>query len=78
MEQLKNAVSDIAGTLGFALVAGLVAAFYWWFSDSLYSGGIWTLGTLFRFVAVLAIIATAAGVIVGLIQIVLVLFRNPK
>ena len=78
MEQQKNALSDIAGTLGFALVAGLTAAFYWWFSGSLYSGGIWTLGTLFRFVAVLAIIGTAAGVIVGLVQIVLALVRNPE
>ena len=78
MEQLKNAVSDIAGTLTFALVAGLVAAFYWWFSDTLYVGGVWTLGTLFRLVALLAIIAAAAGVVVGLIQIVLVPFKNEE
>ena len=78
MEQLKSAVSDIAGTLGFALVAGLVAAFYWWFSDSLYSGGIWSLGTLFRLVASLAFVGAAAAVLVGLVQIVLALFRNPE
>ena len=78
MERLKEAVTDIAGTLGFALLAGLVAVFYWLFSDALYSGGIWPLGTLTRLVAVLAIIAAAAAVLVGLIQIVLIPFSNEE
>jgi hypothetical protein len=78
MEPPKCLVSDIAGTLIFALVAGLVAGFYWWFSGTLYDGGISALGTLFRLIAVLAIVAAAAASVVALIQAVLVPFRHEE
>ena len=78
MDRLTDAVSDIAGTLIFALVAALIAAFYWWFSAILYSGGVSVLGALFRLISVLAIVAAAAAVVVALIQIVLVPFREEE
>lgn len=78
IETPKTAAADIAGTLIFALVAALVAGFYWWFSATLFDGGISVVATLFRLIAVLAILAAAAAVVVALIQIVLVPFRNEE